>query len=137
MPQNLYRLLSAIFSNNQIRWIAPYHELRHLHYTNWRLYFSSWSPKGDLRIFLISSPTLGNFFLYYDATKLCHTSYLHELIGKWFLNRWSSGCSETKQERTKKTEEKGNYGDIFKFNVCMYWLIQLVLSFMTIELVAS
>ena len=37
-------------------------ELRHLHYTNWRLkiciwrlYFSSWSPKGDLRIFLISS----------------------------------------------------------------------------------
>ena len=38
-------------------------ELRHLHYTNWRLkiciwrlYFSSWSPKGDLRIFLISSP---------------------------------------------------------------------------------
>ena len=39
------------------------YELRHLHYTNWRLkiciwrlYFSSWSPKGDLRIFLISSP---------------------------------------------------------------------------------
>ena len=38
-------------------------ELRHLHDSNWRLkiciwrlYFSSWSPKGDLRIFLISSP---------------------------------------------------------------------------------
>ena len=38
-------------------------ELRHLHYRNWRLkicisrlYVSSWSPKGDLRIFLISSP---------------------------------------------------------------------------------
>ena len=38
-------------------------ELRHLHYTNWRLkiciwrlYFSSLSRKGDLRIFLISSP---------------------------------------------------------------------------------
>ena len=38
-------------------------ELRHLHYKNWplkiciwRLYFSTCSPKGDLRIFLISSP---------------------------------------------------------------------------------
>ena len=38
-------------------------ELGHFHDTNWRLkiciwrlYFSSWSPKGDLRIFLISSP---------------------------------------------------------------------------------
>ena len=43
---------------------SPDYELRHLHlYTNWRLkiciwrlYFSNWSPKGDLRIFLISSP---------------------------------------------------------------------------------
>ena len=41
-------------------------ELRHLHDSNWRLkiciwrlYFSSWSPKGDLRIFLISSPVTG------------------------------------------------------------------------------
>ena len=40
-------------------------ELRHLHDTNWRLkiciwrlYFSSWSPKGDLRIFSISSPVM-------------------------------------------------------------------------------
>ena len=40
-------------------------ELRHLHYTNWqlkiciwRLYFSSWWPKGNLRIFLISSPVI-------------------------------------------------------------------------------
>ena len=38
-------------------------ELRHLHYKNWRLkiciwrlYFSSCSPNGDLRIFLILSP---------------------------------------------------------------------------------
>ena len=38
-------------------------ELRHLHYKIWRLkiyiwqlYFSSCSPNGDLRIFLISSP---------------------------------------------------------------------------------
>ena len=44
---------------------SPDFELRHLHYTNcqlkifiWRLYFSSWSPKGDLRIFLISSLAL-------------------------------------------------------------------------------
>ena len=41
-----------------------YYKLRHLHHTNWRLkiciwrlYFSSWSPKGDLRIFLFSSPS--------------------------------------------------------------------------------
>ena len=73
-------------------------------------------------MFLILSLALGNFFWYYDATKLCHTSYLHELIGKLFLNRRSSGCSETKQERAKKTEEKGNYGDIFKSNVPMYVL---------------
>ena len=40
-------------------------ELRHLQYTNWqlkiciwRLYFSSWSPKGDLKIFLLSSPVV-------------------------------------------------------------------------------
>ena len=46
-------------------------ELRHLHCTNWRLkiciwrlYFSSWSPKGDLRIFLISSPSSRLFFAY-------------------------------------------------------------------------
>ena len=39
------------------------YELRHLHFTNWRLkicvwrpYLSGWSPKGDLKIFLISSP---------------------------------------------------------------------------------
>ena len=56
LPPNLYRLLSAIFSNNHIWRIVPNYELRHLHCTNWRLYFSSWSPKGNLRIFLISSP---------------------------------------------------------------------------------
>ena len=39
------------------------YELRHFHFTNWRLkiciwrlYFSGWSPKGDLTFFLISSP---------------------------------------------------------------------------------
>ena len=56
LPPNLYRLLSVIFSNNHIWRIVPNYELRHLHCTNWRLYFSSWSPKGNLRIFLISSP---------------------------------------------------------------------------------
>ena len=41
---------------------SPDFELHHLHYKwrvkicNWRLYFFSWSLKGDLRIFLISSP---------------------------------------------------------------------------------
>ena len=43
----------------------PYYGRHHLRYTNWelkicpwRLYFWSWSPKGGLRIFLISSPAL-------------------------------------------------------------------------------
>ena len=65
LPPNLYQLLSAIFSNNQIWWILPCYEVHHLHYTNWwlkiciwQLYFSSWWPKGDLRIFFISSPGL-------------------------------------------------------------------------------
>ena len=42
---------------------GPDYELRHLHYTNWRLkiciwrlYFSSWSPKGDLTIFFNFEP---------------------------------------------------------------------------------
>ena len=47
-------------------WIVPYCELcNFLYYTNWWLimciwwlYFSSWSPKGDLRIFFILSPVL-------------------------------------------------------------------------------
>lgn len=34
------------------------YELRHLHYTNWRLYFFSWLPIGDLKIFLILSTAL-------------------------------------------------------------------------------
>ena len=32
-----------------------YYELHHLH---WQLYFYSWSPRGNLRIFLISSPDI-------------------------------------------------------------------------------
>ena len=46
--------------------IKNFQQAEHEHsfdYTNWRLkiciwqlYFSSWSPKGDLTIFLISSP---------------------------------------------------------------------------------
>ena len=39
-----------------------YYDLRHLHYTNWllkiciwQLYFSSWSPRGNLRIFSFSA----------------------------------------------------------------------------------
>ena len=65
---------------------SPDYELRHLHYTNWRLkvyiwrlYFSSWSPKGNLRIFLISSPAHG------------HTHLLKQLSlisqGKTYFNR--------------------------------------------------
>ena len=63
LPPNLYWLLYAIFSNNQIWWIAPCYKLHHLQYTNWQLkicmcwlYFSSWSPEGNLRIFLTLSP---------------------------------------------------------------------------------
>ena len=53
------------------------YELRHLHFTNWRLkiciwrlYFSGWSPQGDLKIFLISSPA--EDIQTYKATKI-HT----------------------------------------------------------------
>ena len=53
---------------SRLRYCSKYqkpctYELRHLHITNWRLkiciwrlHFSSWLPKGDLKIFLISSP---------------------------------------------------------------------------------
>ena len=65
---------------------SPDDKLRHFHDTNWRLkiwiwrlYFSSWSPKGDLRIFLISSPAH------------VHTHLLKQLSlisqGKTYFNR--------------------------------------------------
>ena len=69
LSPNLYRLLSAIFSNNEIWWIARYYELRRLHYTNWRLCFSSWSPKGDQRMFFILSPCVGGGSRNLDLTK--------------------------------------------------------------------
>ena len=58
---------------SRLRYCSKYqkpctYELRHLHITNWRLkiciwrlHFSGWSPKGDLKIFLISSPVLRAF----------------------------------------------------------------------------
>ena len=53
-----FRGIFCVFLN-----FAATYELRHLHFTNWRLkiciwqlYFSGWSPRGDLKIFLISSP---------------------------------------------------------------------------------
>ena len=58
------------------------YELRHLHFTNWRLkiciwrlYFSGWSPKGDLKIFLISSPEIP-FWLLLGKVSTRETSYL-------------------------------------------------------------
>ena len=69
-----------IFSNNQIWWIVPYYELHHLHYTNWQLkiciwplHFSSWLPKGNLRIFSISSPVA--------CDKLGWTNHWLKIIG--------------------------------------------------------
>ena len=56
-----------------------YYELRHLHYSNWRLkiciwrlYFSSWSPKGDLRIYIISSLVLATEVYAWTVTLLSH-----------------------------------------------------------------
>ena len=66
-------------------------ELRHLHYTNWRLkiciwrlYFSSWSPKGDLRIFLISSPASRLFFAYVMFAKV---EIIKEMLTVCFLTQ--------------------------------------------------
>ena len=80
LPRNLYWLLSVIFSNNQIWWIAPFYEMRHLNYTNWQLkiciwwlYFSRWLPKGNLRIFLILSPA-GSFKLV--GTGCCQNTFV-------------------------------------------------------------
>ena len=84
LPRNLYWLLSMIFSNNQIWWIWPYYELHHLHYTNWRLYFSRWSPKGDLRLFLISSPALGNFFFTMMPLNFVILAICMSLLGNYF-----------------------------------------------------
>ena len=91
LPPNLYQLLCAIFSNNQIWWIVPYSELRHLHQTNWwlkiciwRLYFSSWLPKGDRRIFLISSPALYEF----GQEKANEDEYQHVDPSKHVIKVW-------------------------------------------------
>ena len=76
-------------------WISKYqklwyHELLpYLHYTTWWLkicicrwlYFSGWSPKGDLRIFLISSPSTGN--LQGGQWRIC------VIIVSILVNRWT------------------------------------------------
>ena len=46
----------------------------------WRLYFSNWSPKGDLRIFLISSPVEGGPTRNKDR-EIFHFSLLNDLRG--------------------------------------------------------
>ena len=70
-----FRSISRVFVN-----FAAAYELRHLHFTNWRLkiciwrlYFSGWSPKGNLKIFLISSPV----WFYFSGTVLCQIVFLH------------------------------------------------------------
>ena len=59
IPTSIHDICKSDGSRHTIR-------LRHLRYANWRLkicilrlYFSSWSPEIDLRIFLISSPGHG------------------------------------------------------------------------------
>ena len=66
-------------------------ELRHLHYTNWRLkiciwrlYFSSGSPKGDLRISLISSRASRLFFAYVIFAKV---EIIKEMLTVCFLTQ--------------------------------------------------
>ena len=46
----------------------------------WRLYFSNWSPKGDLRIFLISNPVEGGPTRNKDR-EIFHFSLLNDLRG--------------------------------------------------------
>ena len=66
-------------------------ELRHLHDSNWRLkiciwrlYFSSWSPKGDLRISLISSRASRLFFAYVIFAKV---EIIKEMLTVCFLTQ--------------------------------------------------
>ena len=65
------------------------YELRHLHFTNWplkiciwRLYFSGWSPKGDLEIFLISSPVLPYYQLWCTSTTFWYTVISRKVVRK-------------------------------------------------------
>ena len=78
------------------------YELRHLHYTNWRLkiciwqlYFSSWSPKGDLRIYIILSPVLATEVYAWTVTLLSHKRralcpliYHHLILTLDWKSRW-------------------------------------------------
>ena len=134
-----------IFSNNQIWWIWPYYELYHLHYTNWWLYFSSWLLKGDLRMFLISSLALGNFFCTMMPLNFVILAICMSLLGNYF---WIDEAvdvqklSKKEQRRLKKKVIMVIFSNLT--SPCMYWIelesfhhLQLVLSFMNIALVAS
>ena len=79
---------------SRLRYCSKYqkpctYELRHLHITNWRLkiciwwlHFSGWSPKGGLKIFLISSP--GVVWFLWEVKKM-KTIYLSGDIILMFL----------------------------------------------------
>ena len=77
------------------------YELRHLHFTNWwlkicvwRLYLSGWSPKGDLKIFLISSPAEApTSSLALTATWIC--SHSPKFKSSAMLVKWPSGVPPT------------------------------------------
>ena len=99
LPPNLYWLLSVIFSNNQIWQIAPWYELRHLHYTNWQLKiciwwlnFSSWSPEGDQRIFLILSPALWNLKLLKFVFPGSHKNFFSGVISNNLIHLALEKC---------------------------------------------
>ena len=90
--------------------------VRHLPYTNWRLkicmwhlYFSSWSPEGNLRIFLILSPVLWNLKLLKFvfpapirtvSLELFHITYYITLQKE--CNDWNYSCTRLLSTENKK-----------------------------------
>ena len=106
-------------------------ELRHLHDSNWwlkiciwRLYFCSWSPKGDLRIFLISSPDMlaWRYEFYFLVTKTIFYS-LTPLVRKILFChpeiKFISSCHHVISSLYKKILYQINW--IWVFKVFQIW----------------
>ena len=96
--------------------------VRHLHYTNWRLkicmwqlYFSSWSPEGNLRIFLILSPVLWNLKLLKFVFPGSHKNCFFGVISH---NLWRN--LETNLERIPS---KGRCGYFLELPMWIYLLL--------------
>ena len=82
---------------SRLRYCSKYqkpctYELRHLHITNWRLkiciwrlHFSGWSPKGDLKIFLISSPG----WPWWNGNSITNREHKNIVIARVLCTKWN------------------------------------------------